>query len=153
MTATLILLHTVILAFLLIAAVYDLLGGEIPIHLFPMLFGLFFGLSFITGDFSFLSSTLGLILGAFLFWIMARFFDGGGGDIIMMSVLGWCLGLRPFVRLVFVSSALYFVFSICLLAVGAIRRKRLKELIKEQYPYAPFVLAGYLICLFAGLYR
>lgn len=138
--------YIVIAVFLIVASVYDIIGGMIPLHLFPCLFGLFVPLVIFSDGFNLLSSVLGLLLGLFCFYIMARFFDGGGGDILMMAVLGWCLGIKRLIAVIFLSSGIYLVFFIGLALVKLLKKRKLKELLREQYPYAPFVLGGYILC-------
>lgn len=142
--------YIVIGIFLTVAAIYDVIGGMIPLHLFPCLFGLFIPLMILSDDFSLLNSLIGLIVGVFCFYIMARFFDGGGGDILMMAVLGWCLGINGLVRIIFIACALYFVFFLGILIVWVIQKKKVREILSKQYPYAPFVLVGYVICCLHG---
>ena len=142
--------YVVIAIFLIIASLYDLTGGMIPMHLFPCLFGLFAPLVILSENFSILNSVLGLLIGMFCFYIMARFYDGGGGDILMMAVLGWCLGAKRLVYIVLLASGVYLLFSLIVMAVYWLRKKAVREALTNQYPYAPFVLIGYGICYFAG---
>lgn len=143
-------LYAVIAVFLVIAAVWDIKGGTIPGHLFPCLFGLFVPLVILSDGFYWLSSVIGLLIGMLCFYIMARFFDGGGGDILMMSVLGWCLGARRLVYIILLASGVYLLFSLGVMVVYLIQKKKVREALTNQYPYAPFVLIGYVICYFAG---
>lgn len=133
-----------------VAAIYDIIGGQIPLMLFPVFLGFFMALSIVVRSFDPLDSLLGMAIGAVAFVLLAWLYDGGGGDIIMMSGLGWCLGAVRFVYVTLAASVFYFLFFLCVLLYYAVR-KRAKEALKKQYPYAPFVLAGYMACLCAGL--
>lgn len=142
--------YIVIAVFLIVAAVYDIIGGMIPMHLFPCLFGMFFPLVILSDNFSLLRSLAGLFLGVFCFYIMARLFDGGGGDILMMAVLGWCLGIKGLIYIILLSCGCYLVFFLVMLCVRIFSKKNVREILREQYPYAPFVLVGYIICCLLG---
>jgi len=134
---------------LVIATYFDCKGGTIPIFLFPILPAIILSLSIASGQINIVNSLIGLLIGAVTFWALAFFFDGGGGDIVMMSVLGWCLGVRGIIILILASSVIYAVFATIVIGVYAIK-KRAKEALKKQYPFAPFVLTGFFACLLFG---
>lgn len=142
--------YIVIAVFLIIAAVFDARGGVIPIYLFPCLFGLFVPFVVLTGNYNLLSSFAGLLLGLFCFYIMARFFGGGGGDILMMSVLGFCLGVKKLAYIILLAGCTYLLFILVVMLIRLIRKKPVREILTRQYPYAPFVLTGYIVCYLAG---
>lgn len=143
-------LYVIIAIFLAVAAVFDLHDGTIPLPLFPTLFALFVPLAVMSENFNPVSSFIGLLIAFFCFFILARFFDGGGGDILMMSVLGWCLGARNLVCLIFAAGGFYLVFSLFVALIYLLRKRPVREALKAQYPYAPFVLAGYAVCFVSG---
>lgn|GEM_PF-1312383 len=134
---------------LVIATYYDCKSGVIPIFLFPVLPAVILPLAVVSGQMDIVYSFIGLLIGALTFWSLAFFFDGGGGDILMMSALGWCLGIRGIIILILASSVIYAVFATIVIGIYAIK-KRAKEALEKQYPFAPFVLAGFLVCLLFG---
>lgn len=142
--------YLIITVFLVIAAVFDARGGVIPVYLFPCLFGVMIPILVLTGDFHVFSSFVGLLLGLFCFLIMALFFGGGGGDILMMAVLGFCLGAKKLVYIILLAGCVYLLFSLLVILLRLLRKKTVCEIWKKQYPYAPFVLIGYIICYLAG---
>ena len=142
--------YLMIAVFLIIAAVFDACEGRIPIFLFPCLFGLFAPLVVLTGDYNLLNSFAGLFVGLLCFYIMAQFFDGGGGDILMMSVLGFCLGVEKLIYVILLAGCAYLLFALAVAAFRLIRKKPVHEILTRQYPYAPFVLIGYAVGCLAG---
>jgi len=135
-----------ILVILLIATYFDCKDGTIPILLFPLLPALIVPISVIYGQPEIINSLIGMLIGAATFFILAIWFEGGGGDILMMGVLGWCLGIRGILILILVSSVTYTIFATAVIGVYAMQ-KRTKEALRNQYPFAPFVLAGFILCL------
>ena len=65
-----------------VAAIYDIIGGQIPLMLFPVFLGFFMALSIVVRSFDPLDSLLGMAIGAVAFVLLAWLYDGGGGDII-----------------------------------------------------------------------
>jgi len=136
----------VITVMLVIATYFDCKYGTIPIILLPILPAIILPLAILSGQTAMIDSLIGLLIGAAAFWAIALFFEGGGGDILMMGVLGWCLGVRGIIILILASSVLYATFATSVIVVYAIQ-KRAKDALKKQYPFAPFVLAGFFVCL------
>ena len=141
-----IVMNVLLLTALIIAAIYDYNRRIIPIFIFPVLFLFITLLSVLTGQFHFWDSLLGVYIGFISFLMMAVFYGGGGGDIIMMSALGGILGSRDVMYLIFASGLIYVVFSLIVLTAFSMKGK-CRDALKKQYPYAPFVLAGWILLM------
>ena len=76
------------------------------------------------------------MIGFTAFTVLALFFKGGGGDIIMMTVVGFMLGPVILMHITIAAS----VFSI----IYYYNSK------KTQIPYAPCVFLGYIFCFLGG---
>lgn len=134
---------------LLVATYYDCKSSIIPFYLFPILVGVVVPLSVIYGKPQIIDSLIGLLIGASTFLALAIFFNGGGADILMMGTLGWCLGVRGTIILILASSGIYALFATIVVCYCAFIKKE-KGALHKQYPFAPFVLAGYIICMLFG---
>ena len=134
----------ILFLFLTVAAVYDATTGEIPIYLFPVLWAFCLPFTFFSYQFNLLDSIIGCLISVGVFFVLAVFFNGGGGDILMMGAVGWCLGICGTVYLILLSSLLYLIFSFGVFGYRLIKRKPL-NILTQQYPYAPFVLCGYIV--------
>lgn len=95
--------------------------------------------------FNLLNSILALLVGGGLFLIIALVSKGGmgGGDIKLISVLGFILGFRKSLLNMFLSFIIGAVFSIFLLLL---KRKGKKDAI----PFGPFINIAFGITLFFG---
>lgn len=117
------------------SAYTDKKRGEIPIWLFPFLLAIF--LLFRFNEINWFDSLIGLFIGFVTFLAMAVFFNGGGGDVIMMSSIGFICGVKP---LLYIS----MIASVILLIYYSFHKN------KKEVPYAPFVLIAYIIFLIGG---
>ncbi len=92
-----------------------------------------------------LDSILGLIIGGFLFILIYIFSKGGigGGDIKLISVLGFILGIPKIFLSIFLSFLLGGVVSIVFLAF----RIKKKE---DSIPFGPFIVLAFIITFFWG---
>ena len=113
----------------------DIRQREIPIELYvlvilPMgIIALIMGI----GPGVFEAISMAVIVGI-CYTILALYFQGGGGDLIMMVSLALCLGYQ-IIFVMTVSTIVLFLF-------------RFMELFKKksvQIPYAPFVLLGFTV--------
>lgn len=75
-----------VLLTLAIAAVCDAETGQIPMFLFPVLWALCLPLTFFSYQFDLVDSVVGCLIGVGVFFVLAIFFDGGGGDILMIYI-------------------------------------------------------------------
>lgn len=80
--------------------------------------------------YNWIDSVLGLIVCGLVYFLLALFFEGGGGDIVMMAMIGWCLGIRNALFVVMFASFIYFIW----LMFTSNKKKTL--------PYAPGVFVG-----------
>lgn len=120
---------------LLYASYTDIKREEIPLWLFPsvsVLHTLIFYKSIVWKW-----SIIGLLIGVLSFTFLAVFFNGGGGDIIMMGTLGFVIGPKNFMYITIISSILCLCFYI------------LKKV--KKAPYVPFVALSYVFFLIGGL--
>ena len=138
-----------ILAVLLIATFYDCKSSIIPLYLFPTLVAAIVPLAVISGQPQITDSLIGMLIGTGTFLTLAIFFKGGGADILMMGTLGWCLGVRGVIILTLASSVVYSVFA-SIVVLYCLFKKRPREFLHKQYPFAPFILTGYIVCLLFG---
>ena len=127
-----------------VAAVCDSQTGQIPVFLFPVLWALCLPLTFFSYRFDLMDSVIGCLISVCVFLILAIFFKGGGGDILMMGAVGWCLGIRGTVYLILLSSLFYLIFTLGVFGYRLAKGKP-GNILTSQYPYAPFVLCGYIV--------
>lgn len=95
--------------------------------------------------FNLLNSTLALLLGGTLFLIIAIASKGGmgGGDIKLISSLGFILGLKKVVLNIFLSFIIGAIFSIFLMLF----KKKGK---KDTISFGPFINMAFITTLFLG---
>lgn len=79
------------------------------------------------------SISMAVIMGV-CFLILAVYFQGGGGDIVMMVSLSLCMGYRMILLLGIATIAL-FIYRL----IGFAKKQC------NQVPYAPFVFAGFIV--------
>ena len=90
----------------------------------------------------------------FLFWFFSSGRWMGLGDGKLALGIGWFLGAYfGFSAVVF---SVYFgaVFGLCLILANAFKNGNLKKsgmVLKSEVPFAPFLIAGFLVTLFFGL--
>ena len=93
-----------------------------------------------------ISSTLGMLLGGGLF-LLAHFISRGGvgmGDVKLFGVIGCYTGVGVIMPLVFLTVMVSAVYSIVMLLLKKIK-------LKEEIPFAPFVLIGTILTLAMGM--
>lgn len=95
--------------------------------------------------FNLLNSMLGLLIGGGLFLIIALASKGGmgGGDIKLISVLGFILGLKNILLNILLSFIIGAGFSIFLL----LSKRKGK---KDSIPFGPFINIAFVVTLFSG---
>lgn len=131
----------ILLAALIIAAVTDCKSRKIPIPLFPITVCtdvlVRVCMRGITRDL-----ILGLVTGLIAFFVyvlFALFAKGGGGDAIMMGGIGVILGLLDTLKVIAYAGIIYICAA---LIVHIVRKKKLSHIF---FPYAPFILSGYIL--------
>lgn len=122
---------------LVLASITDTKKREIPIWLFPSLVAVYITLHVAMGTMQWINSLVGLFIGALAFTIAALFFQGGGGDILMMSAIGFVYGPVILSHITIGAS----IGCICYYCITK----------QKNIPYAPIVLISYILC-FAGGY-
>lgn len=131
----------ILLAALVFATVTDCKSRKIPIALFPstILIDLIVRIctAGVTRDI-FFSVITGVVI-FFVFVIFALFAKGGGGDAIMMGGVGFVLGLLDTLKVIAFAGVIYLCTA---LVVHIVKKKKLKYI---SFPYAPFVLAGFVV--------
>lgn len=93
-----------------------------------------------------ISSALGMLLGGGLF-LLAHFISRGGvgmGDVKLFGVIGCYAGAGVIMPLVFLTVMVSAVYSIVMLLLKKIK-------LKEEIPFAPFVLIGTILTLAMGM--
>lgn len=93
-----------------------------------------------------ISSLLGLLAGGGML-LLVHFISKGGigmGDVKLLGVIGAYVGISGIMPITFLAVLVSAVYSIVLLI-----RKKIK--LKEEIPFAPFVLAGTLLAMALGI--
>lgn len=93
-----------------------------------------------------ISSVLGMLLGGGMF-LLAHFLSRGGvgmGDVKLFAVIGWYVGGGSIMALVFLTALVSAVYSIAMLILKKIK-------LKEEIPFAPFVLVGTILTMALGM--
>lgn len=103
-------------------------------------------------DHDWVNSLLGAIIGFGVFFVLAVASKGGGGDALLMGTLGWCVGLYNFACVFVLTSGCYLLFFIGKAIIAKTQHTSMKEILQAQYPYAPFVLFGWIIFLLIGIF-
>lgn len=131
-----------------VAAVIDYKTRTIPIFLFPIS-GIIFTVSYllINGTFSFLNGLIAAVIGILSFLALALFFDGGGGDIIMMATIGWCVGIKTFIYIVIISCIINNIVVIYL------KTRKKQSITKTTVPFAPSVALSFTTVWMIGFIR
>lgn len=93
-----------------------------------------------------ISSLLGALIGGGMF-LLAYFLSRGGvgmGDVKLLAVIGAYVGVGNIMALTFVTALISAFFSIAMLAMKKIN-------LKEEIPFAPFVLTGTVLMMALGM--
>lgn len=95
--------------------------------------------------FGLLDSALGLLIAGGLFLIIVLVSRGGmgGGDVTLIAVLGFILGVKYILLNIFLSFVLGAIISIILLAAKIKTRK-------DPIPFGPFIVLGFFITVLWG---
>lgn len=129
----------ILLVALIIATITDIKTKTIPLWLFPLTLLLSITVDLMSNYKLTFPIKFSGMLCMFLLFLLASRFGGGGGDIIMMSVLGWIVGLRYSLYISFIA------FIIYILSLFAVKNICKRKDYKFNLPFAPFVLSGTLI--------
>ena len=135
-------LTIIILLALFIATYTDTKTKTIPLFLFPSvsLLGVIYLLS--QQNYEIKLSILFALFTFISYLILALFFNGGGGDVVMMTSLAFLLG-KEILYIMFIGHTILCIVSfICYM-----RTKK-----KETLPFAPFVLVAYILYLIGGFF-
>jgi len=92
-----------------------------------------------------LDNILGLVIGGLLFILIFLFSKGGigGGDVKLISVLGFVLGIPMIFLFIFLSFLLGALYALFLLATGIKNRR-------DSIPFGPFIVLSFIITFFWG---
>lgn len=121
---------------LLIASYTDLRYREIPLWIFPGIAGIYI-INVMAQRVSFTTANIvGMVIMFFPTFVLCLFGKMGGGDVIMLSVIGLVLGVYQLLN-----------FACCLGVAGTILL--LKTGCNKRVPIAPLVLGAYVLYLFA----
>ena len=119
---------------LLYASYTDCKRREIPIWLFPSFFAAFLIVNYNTVSTG--KALIGFFIALAAYTMLAMFFNGGGGDILMMCVIGAVYGAKILMHIAIAASLLCLIYY-----------AKKKE---NTAPYAPFVLCAYILCFIGG---
>lgn len=94
---------------------------------------------------NFIDSLLGLLIAGGLFLAIVIISKGGmgGGDVALVGVLGFTLGVKLIMLTIFLSFVLGGIISLLLLATKIKTRK-------DPIPFGLFIVLGFIITLFLG---
>lgn len=125
----------IIILALMIATITDIYKQEIPIYLFPIA-------CIICTLFTIpkLENFIGALILGITFLLFAVFGNNGGGDVIMMAVVGYQLGIRKALWCALIAYLLYAIYAVIYYLIKKNKHK--------SFPFAPFALIGYLSTLF-----
>ena len=92
-----------------------------------------------------LESVLGFLVAGGLFLAIAIFSRGGmgGGDVTLISALGFILGIKQILLVIFLSFLYGAIISIFLLSTKLKTRK-------DPIPFGPFIILGFFTTIFYG---
>lgn len=136
-----ILTYVLLLIAVYVAAFTDLRTKTIPIWLFPTAGILVLILRLFYVFDGWIDCIVASIIMGVVYFLSAMFFHGGGGDIIMMSVIGWCVGFEMSVNIALVSNIVFLLIIL-------LRSKKWKKSWKTMtLPYAPSVAIGVCVIL------
>lgn len=93
-----------------------------------------------------ISSLMGMLIGGGLF-LLAYFISRGGvgmGDVKLFAVIGTYMGTGSIMALVFMTALVAALYSIIMLILKKIK-------LKEEIPFAPFVLVGTILTMALGM--
>ena len=126
----------IVLSALSVATVTDVKTRTIPLWLFPLASICSVATRLALGQMLWLDSVIAAVLMFAVYLFAAVFFEGGGGDAIMMGLTAFCIGLNASFYAAMIASALYVV------AVILAAKNNLATVSKKTIPFAPFALVG-----------
>lgn len=128
---------------LLWSAYKDWKTYELPIVHYPALVVCVTIIRLYTDTMEWIPSILGLFTAIVTFGVLAVFFKGGGGDIIMMAAVGWCIGTVNLGFVIFSSWIVYLIGGFIYCKIKKLPMSRM------QLPFAPAAFVG-MILFIAG---
>lgn len=93
-----------------------------------------------------ISALLGLLIGGGIF-LLAHFITRGGvgmGDVKLLAVIGAYMGVGSIMTVIFLTAVASAGYSIIMLILRKVK-------LKEEIPFAPFVLAGLILSMALGM--
>jgi len=135
-------INSALVVFFVIATYKDVRHREIPIILCGIITAISFALHMVfkTGHIEFIIAAAGL---AIIYFIQCVLSTGGGGDVIMMTMLGFCIGITGSLVTIICSGVYTFVYIMCV-------RIKTKSVCNVEYPMAPFVFSGFMTYMVLG---
>ena len=131
-------LYGLVLLFFIAASYTDIKKMEIPIGfcIFNIGFALFIYINFKIPMFYY--AITAIVLGV-IYLLYALFVTGSGGDVYMMTMLGFCVGAFGSCISIIISGITLFIYW--LITRIKFGKKAVK---KKEFPLAPFVGGGYI---------
>jgi len=139
--------YSVLCSILIVIAIIDYYNQIIPdtINLFGLVCGFIFHAINFNGFSSLLQYLLGFLIGGGFLLLVAAVTKGamGGGDIKLMAVLGFWLGWKYTILILFLSFFIGALISIVLILFKFKGRK-------DMIPFGPFIVLATIVTLFYG---
>lgn len=134
-------LYVLVLLFFMIASYTDIKKMEIPISFCIINIGLAL-LAYITFKVPLTYYIItAVILGA-IYLLYALFVTGSGGDVFMMTMLGFCVGaVGSCVSIIISGIGIFIYWLVMRIEMGK------KAARKKEFPLAPFISIGYVLFL------
>ena len=134
-------INVMLIIYFVVNTIMDVKYREIPISFCVVIAisALLLQITFSTGFTEYIITAAVLIL---VYFIQALISEGGG-DVIMMGVFGFCIGAMGSI----ISIACSGIYILIYIMYKKIKHKRK---IKEEYPVAPFIAAGFATYLIVG---
>lgn len=132
---------------LLVISMIDFETEEIPdsLNIFALITGIIFVIAKLNVNHA-ISSVIGLMIGAGVFFIIALVTNGamGGGDIKLMGALGFWFGWKLTIALIILSFVVGAVASLFLLLFKSKKKK-------DFIPFGPFIaISAYIVMIFGN---
>lgn len=133
-------------------AYQDIVNQTIPILWVGIALGVITALSFLSypNQIDLMNRVFGAVIGFVPFLILALSAKGGGGDAILMGTVGWFTKAFGFCYILLFATGFYLLYFGIRCLVYVKRGIPCKQALSEQYPYAPFVLCGWILYLIFG---
>ena len=136
--------YAVLTSILIVTSFIDYVHMIIPDEIIKFGFITFF-IMHLSSNFkdNIIKGSIAMLIGGGIFLLIAVITKGamGGGDIKLMALLGFCLGISNIVLIIFLSFVIGAVISLALIALK-IKKK------KDYIPFGPFISIATVVTIF-----